>query len=508
MSEALQVLGAIAATGAGAGAILTADRRARAILLAISLGLAFALLAGEGWDQLESVRERPALALVLAIAGVGGVAVLATLIRRRPLLLPVLLVAALPFRVPIEVGGDDVNLLLPLYAVIAGGVAALAIDAFRGTPSPGQAPPRPLLVALAAVLVLYALQSAYSEDIGFAARNVGFFLAPFAAMFVLLVEQRWTGRLLAVSLAIVVGESALFALVGIGQAIAADIFWNPALERSNDFHFYFRVNSLFWDPNIYGRYLSMAAVLLAAVIAWTRDSRRIAILAGALGLILVGLMFGYSQTSFIALLCGTAVVCALRWSVRWTAIAAPVAAGVILATVIVIGGTSASEDSAREISSGRTTLVEGGAELAVNRPLYGHGSASFAVAFAEQEEISPKQPPISHNEPITVAAEQGAIGLIAYAGLIAAALWTLLAGMRALAPGLGAAEDAIGDPAKSDRSALALGRVAVLATFAALLVHTIGYAGFLTDPLSWALLAIGGSLASNAGSSASRPGPA
>jgi hypothetical protein len=67
--------------------------------------------------------------------------------------------------------------------------------------------------------------------------------------------------------------------------------------------------------------------------------------------------------------------------------------------------------------------------------------------------------------------------------------------MRRLAPGLGASEDAVGDPAAGGDAAIALGRMAVLAAFVALLVHTIGYAGYLTDPLTWALLAVGGSLA-------------
>ena len=41
-------------------------------------------------------------------------------------------------------------------------------------------------------------------------------------------------------------------------------------------------------------------------------------------------------------------------------------------------------------------------------------------------------------------------------------------------------------------------RAAVLACFIALLAHTMAYAGFLEDPLTWALLAIGGSLAAQA----------
>ena len=31
--------------------------------------------------------------------------------------------------------------------------------------------------------------------------------------------------------------------------------------RSNEFHTYFRVNSVFWDPNIYGRYLALVVVV-------------------------------------------------------------------------------------------------------------------------------------------------------------------------------------------------------------------------------------------------------
>ena len=38
-------------------------------------------------------------------------------------------------------------------------------------------------------------------------------------------------------------------------------------------------------------------------------------------------------------------------------------------------------------------------------------------------------------------------------------------------------------------------RQAVLATFVALLVHTMAYAGFYEDPITWVLLAVGASLA-------------
>ena len=48
------------------------------------------------------------------------------------------LIAAMPFRVPIDLGGGDANLLLPLYAVIAGGLAAALCGAWRD-PEPERA---------------------------------------------------------------------------------------------------------------------------------------------------------------------------------------------------------------------------------------------------------------------------------------------------------------------------------------------------------------------------------
>ena len=42
-------------------------------------------------------------------------------------------------------------------------------------------------------------------------------------------------------------------------------------------------------------------------------------------------------------------------------------------------------------------------------------------------------------------------------------------------------------------------RIGIAAAFIALLVHTIGYAAYLTDPLTWALLAVGGVLAAEVG---------
>ena len=54
--------------------------------------------------------------------GIVALAALAYAFFRWPLLLPLAIVAALPFRVPLHAGGDTANLLVPLYLVIAAGV--------------------------------------------------------------------------------------------------------------------------------------------------------------------------------------------------------------------------------------------------------------------------------------------------------------------------------------------------------------------------------------------------
>ncbi len=78
----------------------------------------------------------------------------------------------------------------------------------------------------------------------------------------------------------------------------------------------------------------------------------------------------------------------------------------------------------------------------------------------------------SHTIPVTVAAEQGVLGLALYVALLIAAFVVLFAGAGRSPP-----------------------RIALAACFAALVLHTWTYADFLEDPFTWALLAIGVALA-------------
>jgi len=123
-------------------------------------------------------------------------------------------------------------------------------------------------------------------------------------------------------------------------------------------------------------------------------------------------------------------------------------------------------------SSGRGGLVSGGLSLFADRPVWGWGSGSFVKEYRAHHRATATTLSASHTIPVTIAAEQGLIGEFAYAALVIAALVLLVRRSR-------------GDPVRS----------AIAAAFAALVFHTMLYADFLEDPVTWALLGVGVALA-------------
>jgi O-antigen ligase len=468
-ASALELAGMLAGCGAAASAIVAPDPRLRRATLIVALAVAPALVLGDVWNEerVVSFRDDPGVVAAAVAALAVAVGAGAVLMRRLPAAFPILALGLLPLRVPVEIGGETANLLIPLYVVIASGAIAWLFDPVR---EPAAAEPRAamwLRWALAGTLVLYAAQTAYSEDVSNAIENAGFFLIPFACLFVLLGEVRWTRQLVGQVLVAVGGMATLFALVAIYQYAARDLFLNDELFDSNQLHLYFRVNSLFFDPNVLGRYLALAIVALAAFVAWGAEPRRLGVATLAAGVALIGLALSYSLSGFAALLAGLGMLALLRWSWRGAAAAGALAA-VALVALLVAGGTPDSEIRGRDIDSGHSDLIEGGLELAEDRPIAGWGSGSFGAAFVQEVDETAEQI-VSHAEPITVAAEQGAVGVVVYLGLLGAAVATLLGAH----PGSSAA------------------RSAVAACFVAMIVHSIAYAAFAIDPATWTLLALG-----------------
>ena len=480
VAVAVKEVGILVAACLAAVVVLAPSARVRAAAMLGALVLTPVLLLSDIWnnEQFEPVRNRPALAVAGAAAALVAIGVAAWAIDRWPALLPMAAVVAVPFRVPIESGGETANLLVPLYFVVAAGGLAFAIPRLRGRPPDRESPARGALEwLLLGAVALYALQAAYSDDFSKALEQVVFFYVPFALLYALLVSVRWTVDLARRCLYALVALGLAFSAVGFVEYATRTVFLNPDVVASNQFQTYFRVNSLFFDPNIYGRFLATVMVLLVAVMLWNATRRTVLLTGAATAVLFGGLVLTLSQSSLGALLVGLVVLAALRWDPTWTAI--------VVVGVVALAGSAAfafpdatkvdlgSGKSVDKATSGRLDLVEGGLRLFEDRPAYGWGSGSYTEQFRVRERVSSERAAdASHTIPVTIAAEQGVAGLLVYLALLAAAFWRLLRGARSSAA-----------------------RAGIAAAFAALMLHTWLYAAFLEDPLTWVLLAVGSALA-------------
>ena len=502
-----------------AGALLAstparAAPRTRAAVVAAMLIATPALLALALWNnhKLATLHHHPLRGVAAVAAVLAVIGVLAHLINRHEQLLPLLGVGALPFRIPL--GSVSSGLLLPLYAVIAAGGLVFIVRNWNRAPEARSEDPRfartlrsegpvgsrrsRLPQLLAAVLVLYALQTTYSPDLGVvkAVENVGFFYVPFALLFFLLARITWTAELLRRCLLVLLALAAVFVVVGLGElADGSHLILNRGLDGDA---YFVRINSLFYDPNVYGRFLALTMILLSVVMLFERRPRVLLAAAGGLAVMWVGLLLSLSQSSMAALLVGLAVAALATWGRR---------AAIVVSVVVVVGAGGAvayalaSGNSASFLTSGRSSLVSGGLDLFKARPLLGYGSGSFSTEYkahiprrrngfeiAKQLPFSAPTTSDSHTTPVTIAAEQGVVGLALYAVLLLACFSELFGG------------DLL---TRTDRTGW-VARLAIAAAFTGLAVHTLFYADFLEDPATWVLLAVGSALA---GAASARPEP-
>jgi O-antigen ligase len=493
VAVAIKGLAALVAALAAGGALVLPSARARAVSALFALALAPVLLLGQLWStpQVVQLRDRPALAGAGVVAGLILVVGLAAILHRRPWLVPVLAVAALPFRIPFESGGQSANLLVPLYVVVASGVLALAWERL-GPPSRRDRPAgeesewreRELgwtEIALIGFVALYALQSAYSGDFEQALKNLAFFYIPFMLMLKLLTTVRWTTRIMSTCFAVAVVLALGFAGVGFVEYATKHLFLNQKLIESNQFESYFRVNSLFFDPNIYGRFLALVMIGLATMLLWPRKRRDVLLAAAVLAVLWCALVVTFSQSSFSALLVGLAVLAALRFG-RKPVVAAVAAVAVIGIVVIVVapGAIHLNPKSGKSVdraTSGRIDLMRGGLRMFGDRPLFGFGSGAFAKQFRQREHVGSREAAsASHTIPITVAAEQGVPGLAAYVAVLIASFGLLFQGLGGVLRG------------RAPPRPLVM-RAYLAAAYSGLVLHTMLYAAFLEDPITWALLA-------------------
>ena len=125
-ASAPELIGILVACGAAAAALVLEDRRWQHAAMALALLTAPVLVLGSVWDEARVVDFRHSPAHVGAAVVVGGAALaaLAAVFRRRPEWFAIAAFAVLPLRIPVEIGGETANLLVPLYLVIASNLIA------------------------------------------------------------------------------------------------------------------------------------------------------------------------------------------------------------------------------------------------------------------------------------------------------------------------------------------------------------------------------------------------
>jgi O-antigen ligase len=456
---------------AGLALLFLAERREFRVAGLASWVLGLAGLAAYLAPNLSALELGAAAVAGMLASAAGGWALL-----RAPYLLALATLACLPARIPVQLGDEKANLLLPLYLVVGSLAVALgwqlvvrrdARDRELG----------PVALPLAAFVAWTGLTLLWTVDLHEGSIFVAAFVLPFGLLALGFARLPWRGRFITWLWVGLVGTALLYASIGVYQWANRDIFWNPKVIVGNAYAPFFRVNSIFWDPSIYGRYLTvgvltaLAGILLGGVKGW-----KLAGLYAVVAAMWVGLFFSFSQSSFVALAVGVLVAAFVVWG------RVAVVAALGMAVVLVLVSLAApqvrnrveqkSRSGVNSVTSDRATLVGQGLRIAVAHPLGGVGVGGFRRAYADRLGLPGKRPKkaASHTTPVTVAAEEGLPGLVLVGWLCVAAV---LAALRDLGRGF------------TSRVSFAVGL-----TLVAIIVHSFFYNALFEDPMTWAMLGL------------------
>ena len=467
------VLAALAGALGAAGVLLARERLVLLGGLALLAVAEAALVLGGG--SLDSLSSPTALAG--GAVGLVALGAAAAVLVRRPAWTALAVLAAAPFRLPISFdpggGGLPVTIaqdgqlgrLLPLYFVLGAAIVALAWRALRGERL--RTLPRAVAFPAAAFLAVCCLSLAWAKEPASGEDLLGFFLLPFGALLAVVARApmpAWLPRRLG---QLAVGLATLFALVGLYQAVTQQLFFfAPNVQTANANGDFFRVTSLFVDPSLYGRHvvLGLGVVLVALALA------RVSLSVGAALVVLlwVGLLFSYSQSSMVALVVVTLALAAATGGPRLRKVAAGATAAFLVAGLALVIAAALSDDLRRETSD-RSDRVSQTLAVIAEEPVLGVGVGGQPKASREAAGSGkPTADFVSHTTPLTVSAELGVAGVLAYLALLFGGARTIAAAHRR-------------DPALG----LALG-----ASLLVLFVHSLFYPGFLEDPLTWLVLGL------------------
>jgi putative inorganic carbon (hco3(-)) transporter len=471
--------------GCAGVAMLLAGRSSRVRIAGLVLIGAASSILGAGVAPTSHATE---ISLGVTAGLILAGAPLGLLLRHRPWLLAFAVLPSVPARLPLDLGGTHSQLELPLYLLAAAAGFQIVFETRAGDRRFREL--GPIAYPLAAFVLWTGVSILWSNDVRAGAFELLAYFLPFSVIGVAIARLNWSRRAINLLLVELIGLAVLFAGVGVYQYATRELFWNPKVRIGNAYLPFFRVNSVFWDPSIYGRFL-MIAIVAALVVVVRGPSRRIAVLAAAaLAAIWVGLLLSYSQSSFAGLIVAVVLLMMVVWR-RAALLGASFVVLVLFSTGVANPNiqnafVKRSGAALNRATSDRAGLIYNGIRVAVRHPIVGVGLGAFRHNYASLTHLKGKEPKkaASHDTPVTIVAENGIIGLALYA-------WVLIAAFLALARTAG--------DSHARRVVLAVGL-----SLAAIGVHSLFYDHFFEDPTTWCLLGFAG-LASATGGSLRRP---
>jgi O-antigen ligase len=261
----------------------------------------------------------------------------------------------------------------------------------------------------------------------------------------------------------------LCSVVALYQWQSHHLISNRKLEVDNAYASFYRVNSLFFDPSLFGRFQALAIITLVGILLLVRRRLQPLWLVLASAGVFVGLALSYSQSGLLSLDIGLVVLAGIVWRSRAIAGFGALALLVLLASFAIpttrhkLTGASLSS-----VTSNRSSILRKGFEAFGRHPFAGDGLGSFARSAGttpkERSRIAP------HNVVLQAAVELGVLGLLALAGIIVAVLRLLLRPA---------------DAARARELRLILGCELV-----AIAVSSLFYASLFEDPVAWVAVAL------------------
>ena len=234
------------------------------------------------------------------LAAAGGVAIAFRLV---PWLLPLAALACIPVRIGVHVGGSGSKLLVPLYVVIIAAAMYLGWELVRGDERARELGHR-RMAARRVPRLDRSLARRGARTCTPGAIELLAFYVPFTILALGIARLPWSRLGVTVLYVQVVAMGLGFAIVGFYQYQTRDIFQNAKVINSNAYAPFFRVNSVFWDPSVYGRFLVVAIVPSAVLLVRERVRLLTPVVVAAIVVLWLGLLISFSQSSFAALLVG------------------------------------------------------------------------------------------------------------------------------------------------------------------------------------------------------------